>query len=122
MSSWSTVCSAWLARERYHPLHERSRLLDLRCGSGLRDNFHPRARDRRAVSFDILRADQPVAPAADQQGWQFEPTEPIAQLGIMHVRLPAIERERLAVARDYPELLVGHCSIVDRGLLRIVVD
>src|SRR5260370_39939465 len=106
MFSWSAAPGAPLAREREHPLHERAGLLDLRRVTGPGDRFDPRAGNRRAVRFEILLAYEPVAQAADQQDRQFEPAEPVAQLGIMHVGLPGVERERLAGARRYPLVVV----------------
>ena len=62
-------------------------------------------RQQPCIGREILGGHQAVALAAQEQRRRSDPMQPVAQLGIVHVRLPDQQRERLAIARLDRELV-----------------
>src|SRR5215471_5862066 len=66
----------------------------------LRNRLGPRLRDERRIALEIFGRDDAVARAAQKQRGNVHPVEPMLELGIVRVRLPGQQRQRLAVAGD----------------------
>ena len=88
--------------------------------AGVGDRLGARLRHERGVALQVVRRDQSVAGAADEQCGHRDPVQPVLELGIVHVRLPRDQRERLAVACHDRDLFVGHRGNVGTVLGRIV--
>src|SRR5439155_25735110 len=90
---------AWqlLLEETGNPLDKGLGLLDFRMVPGALDQLEPRARDQAAIGATVIRRHDPVALAPQQQGRHLDPSEPARQLRVVHVWMPGIETQRLAV-------------------------
>ena len=102
-------------QSRRRPRAARSAAAWPACGDGL----DPRARARAARRLEIVGRDEAVAGAAhEQRRRRSTRCRRCLQLGIVHVRLPDEQRQRLAVARDDVQLLVGQRREIERELRR----
>src|SRR4029077_10981101 len=94
-----------LADESADALDERRRRLDVGEVAGSGDRLEARARDGRAERVAVVRRGAaPIVRAPQEQGRQLDPVQPLAELRVVEVRLPRVERRRLAIARDHCEL------------------
>ena len=82
------------------------------CGAwpASRDGPGTRIRQQPRIRREVVRRNQPVALAAQEQRRRRDAVQPVAQLRIVHVRLPRQQRERLAVAHHDRQLFVGQSS------------
>src|SRR6516225_7292385 len=76
------------------------RLLTIREMAGVRDQLKPGVRDRATPFFAIVRSDDPVFGAPQQQSRAVDSMQPTLEPGVVHVRLPAVEGESLSAAND----------------------
>jgi len=76
--------------------------------------------DQAAVRAAVIGRHDPVALTPQQQGRHVDPAEPTRQLRIVHVGVPGVEAQRLAIAGIGDESLVRHRVEIGREPLRIV--
>ena len=97
------------SEKRHHPFHEGTRLLDLRMMAGGLDHLEARARNALTERPTVPRRDDPVAGAPQHEGGHPDATEPPGEPGIVQVRMPRVDAQRLAIARALigdPKLLI----------------
>ena len=100
-------------------LDEGFGLLPMREVAGLRDDFEPGTWHRLTPAFAVLRSDDPIVCAPQQQRRNVDPVQPPPEPRIVHVGLPAIERESFASADDLSQFGVPKLREIDVALRRI---
>src|SRR5262247_3381131 len=91
----------------------------MRIVPGLRDRDEARAQHMIRKGAAVCRRNDAVILTPDEQGLCPHPRQPMLELGIVHVGLPAEAGEALVVARNDRELILRHRLVVALALLRI---
>src|SRR5262245_61290306 len=95
-------------------------LLDLRVVAGALDEHEARAGNQGAVGLTVRGLDDPVARAPEHERRHRDAAEPALELGIVHVRLPAVEGQRVPVPGANDQLVVRQRVVVRRPFRRVV--
>src|SRR5262250_2154125 len=118
--SCSLPGAASAIEELHDRVHEGPGLLDLGMMPGALDQLEARGRDQARVRAPVRRLHDAVAGAPHDERRHGDAREPALELRIVHVRIPAVEAERLPVPRADHELLVGQHVEIGRPGRRIV--
>src|SRR5262245_59955918 len=109
------------ASEELHDRVDESRgLLDLGTVSGALDQLETRLGNQRAVCPPVGRLHDAVAGTPHDERGYGDAGEPTFELRVVHVRVPAVEAERLPAAGADHELLVRERIEIRRPALGIV--
>src|SRR6201987_979676 len=100
-------------------LDERFGLLPMREVTGPWNNFEPSSRYRVPPALPISRCHDVVLGTPQQQCWDVDPMQPSFEPRIVHIGLPAVERERLTAADDRRQLALRQVGEVNLALRRI---
>src|SRR3989441_10069156 len=95
-------------------------LLDLWMMPRPLDQLEPRVGDQLAISPSIRRLDDTVAGAPQHERRHPDAAEPALELGVVHIRMPPVEAERLPVPGANDQLVVRERVEVGRPLSGIV--
>src|SRR5262245_3373370 len=87
-----------LVEEATQVFQGRSRLLDMGVMARPWDSHQPRGRHELGTGTPIGRRDDAVVVAPDEQRRNADPLQPMPELGVVHVGLPAQARETLVIA------------------------
>src|SRR5206468_12530567 len=85
-------------QERRDAIGEGFGLLDLRMMPRRLDDLEARARNQGAVAASVRRLHDPVPGAPQHERRDRDPTQPALELRVVHIRMPAVEAERVPVA------------------------
>src|SRR4029077_8884383 len=94
-------------QELHDRVDEGSGLLDLGMMTGALDQLETRAGDQLAVGAPVRRLHDAVAGAPHDERRHRDAAQPAPELRIVHVRIPAVETERVPVAGADDELVIG---------------
>src|SRR6516162_2141442 len=87
--------------------------------TGLWNNFELSSRYRLPPALAVSGCDDAVLCTPKQQCRAVDPVQPALESRVVHIRLPAIESEGLATARDRCKLAFRHLGEIDLALCRI---
>src|SRR5690348_6092010 len=91
----------------------------MRKVTSVRDGFEPGSRYRLPPSLAVSGRDDAVLGTPKQQCRAVDPMQPALEPRVVHIGLPAVEREGLAPARDGGKLAFRHLGEIDLALCRI---
>src|SRR5437016_11999048 len=100
-SSWLGVAAV---DERRQALNKGFGLFPMREMSGRGDDVEPGAGDFPPPTRAVVRGNNTVLRSPQQQGRPVDAVQPALEVRVVHVRFPAVERERFAAAHDRRQL------------------
>src|SRR5216683_2915834 len=112
-SSWLGVAAV---DERRQALDKGFGLFPMREMSCRGNDVEPGAGNFPPPTLAVVRGDNAVLRAPQQQGRPVDAVQPALEARVVHVRFPAVERECFASAHDRRQLAVRQSRVVDLSL------
>src|SRR5579872_3751353 len=110
-----TIARVLFAEESSNTVNELLRLLQFWMVSGCRDRPERRARDALCILSPILRGHDAIGFTPQHKCRHSDPSQPVSELWIVHMRLPGVYAQRIPVPRKRDHFRVAH-RIADRRL------